>query len=132
MVSTIYAHIFIAHLNPHRLGLKAIIKETKTAMLTTRSASGDLHARAMTPCSPHSSDAGRGLHFFFFANNSSHKFDEIKSDDHVNVSFYNHTTTDWASVAGKAKITQDRKLIKEHWSSMYALLVYFFLDGWRS
>lgn len=34
------------------------------------------------------------------------------------MSFYNHSSTDWASVAGKAKISQDRKLIKEHWSSL--------------
>jgi len=93
--------------------LNAIIKEVKTAMLTTRCPTGELHARAMTPCH---GDKGHGLRFLFFANNASHKFDEINSDDHVNVSFYDHTNTDWASVAGKAKITQDRKLINEHWS----------------
>jgi len=96
-------------------GLKALIKETKTAMFTTRTATGELHSRAMTPCAPHHHDTG--LHFLFFGNNTSHKFDEIKVDEHVNVSFYNHSTTDWASVAGKAKITQDKKLIHEHWSS---------------
>jgi len=96
-------------------GLKALIKETKTAMLTTRCTTGELHSRAMTPCAPHHSDTG--LHFLFFGNNASHKFDEIKADDHVNVSFYNHTTTDWASVSGKARLTQDRKLIREHWST---------------
>jgi general stress protein 26 len=85
-------------------------------MLTTRSPHGDLHSRAMTPCAPHESDPGHGLYFLFFANNVSHKFDEIKTDHHVNVSFYNYTTTDWASVAGKARITQDKKLIKDHWS----------------
>jgi len=97
--------------------LTAIVKEIKTSMVTTRSKSGDLHSRAMTPCAPHHDETGHGLHFLFFANNTSHKFDEIDTDDHVNVSFYNHTTTDWASVSGKARITQDKKLIKEHWSS---------------
>ena len=91
-------------------------------MFTTRSPNGDLHARAMTPCTPQHGDSGHGLRFLFFANNTSHKFDEINSDDHVNVSFYDHTNTDWASVAGKARITQDRKLIEEHWSPLYVNL----------
>jgi general stress protein 26 len=73
----------------------------------------------MTPCAPKEGDTGNGLHFIFFANNVSGKFDEIKSDHHVNVSFYNAANTDWASISGKAKITQDKKLIKEHWSPQY-------------
>lgn len=52
------------------------------------------------------------------ANNSSAKFEELENDSHVNVSFYDEATTDWASFAGVAKISQDKELIKKHWSSM--------------
>ncbi len=57
----------------------------------------------------------------FIANNGSHKFDELENDAHVNVSFYNEKTTDWASYAGIAKISLDRELIQKYWSPMRVL-----------
>ncbi|KAF8650456.1 hypothetical protein AX16_005258 [Volvariella volvacea WC 439] len=66
----------------------------------------------MTPCSPHESC----LTLYFLANNASHKFDEIKNDTHCNVNFFNTKTTSWASYSGKAKIIEDRALIKANWS----------------
>ncbi|PPQ84586.1 hypothetical protein CVT25_015789 [Psilocybe cyanescens] len=83
-------------------GLKEIIKSTETAMLTSRSADGQFHSRAMSPVNP---------------NNVSHKFEEIQHDSHVNVSFLNPTTTSWASFSGKAKVIQDRDEIKKYWST---------------
>jgi len=97
--------------------LKEIVHAVNTGMLTSRDKNGYLHARAMTPASPHSETQ---LTLFFIANNASHKFDELENDAHVNVSFYNEKTTDWASYAGIAKISQDRELIKKYWSPMFA------------
>ncbi|KAF8513100.1 hypothetical protein BU17DRAFT_77232 [Hysterangium stoloniferum] len=94
-------------------GLKAIVKNCETGMLTTRSREGHLHSRAMTPAKSSNQD---DLHFVFIGNNASDKFDEIKNDDHVNVSFYDHSTTDWVSVAGTACVTQDKTFIKRFWS----------------
>jgi len=37
------------------------------------------------------------LSLLFIANNVSHKFEEIHNDAHVNVSFLNPETTNWAS-----------------------------------
>jgi len=99
-------------------GLKEIVKSAKSAMLTTRSASGALHSRAMTPASP--KDGDHGLHFIFLGNNVSQKFNEIENDSHVNVSFYDHSSTDWASISGVAKLSQDRDLIKAHWNPFVA------------
>ena len=59
------------------------------------------------------------LNLFFIANNASHKFDEIKHDSNVNVSFYDQKTTGWASVSGIAKVSQDKDLIKKYWSPMF-------------
>lgn len=92
------------------LGLNAIIKACHMGMLTTRSPEGALHSRAMSPASV------KGLQFLFLANNASYKFDEIKSDSHVNLSFIDTSTTNWASVAGTATISNDKALIKELWS----------------
>jgi len=98
-------------------GLKEVIKAVGTGMLTSRDKNGYLHARAMTPASPHSETQ---LNLAFIANNASHKFDELENDAHVNVSFYNEKTTDWASYAGIAKISLDREQIKKYWSPMFA------------
>ncbi|THU95373.1 hypothetical protein K435DRAFT_819762 [Dendrothele bispora CBS 962.96] len=93
-------------------GFQEIVKTTKTGMLTTRSSSGHLHSRAMIPTSP---DSQSQIDLLFFGNNASHKFDEIKHDEHVNVSFCDTNSTSWVSVSGVAKISQDRDLIKKHW-----------------
>lgn len=62
------------------------------------------------------------INLFFIANNASHKFDELKHDSNVNVSFYDQNTSGWASVSGIAKVSQDKELIKKFWSSMFVLL----------
>ncbi|RDB24982.1 Protein bli-3 [Hypsizygus marmoreus] len=95
-------------------GLQEIVKGSKVGMLTTRSAEGSFHSRAMTPASPYSDTQ---LTLVFLANNASHKFEEIENDAHVNVSFLNSETTAWASFSGKAKVSQDKALIKKYWSS---------------
>ncbi|KAI0355716.1 hypothetical protein OH77DRAFT_1402389 [Trametes cingulata] len=98
-------------------GLHSIVQNVKTGMLTTRSASGHLHARAMAPAGPVHPDQ---VNLVFIANRVSHKFDEIENDSHVNVSFYDESTTNWASYAGTAKISQDKEKIAKHWSSATA------------
>jgi len=94
--------------------LHAIIKSAKTGMLVTRDANGNLHSRAMTPCTPYSETQ---LNLMFLANNVTHKFEEIQNDAHVNVSFCDPSSTNWASYSGRARVTQDKELIHKHWSS---------------
>ncbi|KAH9935701.1 uncharacterized protein B0H18DRAFT_951167 [Fomitopsis serialis] len=98
-------------------GLHAILKSVKTGMLTTRTTSGDLHSRAMAPAGPFNPTQ---VTLVFIANKASAKFDEIENDAHVNVSFYDESSTNWASYAGIAKISQDREKIAKHWSSATA------------
>ncbi|KZT66365.1 hypothetical protein DAEQUDRAFT_813599 [Daedalea quercina L-15889] len=98
-------------------GLHAIVKSVKTGMLTTRTTEGNLHSRAMAPAGPFSSTQAK---LVFIANKVSAKFSEIENDAHVNVSFYDESSTNWASYAGIAKISQDREMIAKHWSSATA------------
>jgi general stress protein 26 len=115
--------------------LHEVIRGAQTGMLTTRASNGCLHARAMTP-------VGRELQFCFFrrhfddkshlaysesqvnlafiANNASPKCQELQNDDHVNVSFFDKSSTSWASFSGLAKVIEDRSVIKKHWSPKYA------------
>lgn len=113
-------------------GLHAIVKGVKTGMLTTRSADGHFHARAMAPAgrtcflssskycthpSPVTAVHPDQVNLVFIANRVSAKFEEIENDAHVNVAFYDEATTNWASYSGIAKITQDKTKIAKHWSS---------------
>ncbi|GJJ06437.1 hypothetical protein Clacol_000629 [Clathrus columnatus] len=100
--------------------LEALVHKVQTAMLTTRSREGQLHSRAMNLAKSGNDDDKNSLRFVFIANNASEKFGEIQNDEHVNLSFYEQSTTNWASVAGKARITQDRNFIKKYWSSLMA------------
>ncbi|KIM29658.1 hypothetical protein M408DRAFT_328527 [Serendipita vermifera MAFF 305830] len=91
-------------------GLNAIVKANHFGMLTTISPSGEVHSRCMAPAST------EGLVFQFLANNASHKFDEIQANSNVNLSFIDTSTTNWASIAGRASITRDQALIEKLWS----------------
>ncbi|KIL65838.1 hypothetical protein M378DRAFT_192144 [Amanita muscaria Koide BX008] len=94
-------------------GLHGIVHQVKTGMFTTRSPGGYLHSRAMTPASPVEENQ---LKLVFIANRVTHKCDEVENDAHVNVSFYDPSTTNWASYCGTAKIIQDKEMIKKYWS----------------
>ncbi|KAI0339782.1 hypothetical protein BDW22DRAFT_543250 [Trametopsis cervina] len=96
-------------------GLHKIVQKVKTGMLTTRDAEGHMHTRAMAPAGPFSPTQ---VTLIFIANKASHKFDEIKNDEHVNVSFYDESTTNWASYCGTARVSQDKALIQKHWSHL--------------
>ena len=43
--------------------------------------------------------------------------EELDYDPHVNVSFYDPSTTNWISVSGTAKLSTDRNLIKQYWNT---------------
>ncbi|KAI0085163.1 hypothetical protein BDY19DRAFT_967407 [Irpex rosettiformis] len=96
-------------------GLHKIIQRVKTGMLTTRDLEGRMHSRAMAPAGPLSPTQ---VTLIFIANKASHKFEEIQNDQHVNVSFYDEQTTNWASYSGTTRVSQDKALIGKHWSHL--------------
>ena len=65
------------------------------------------------------------MNLVFIANKACHKLEGIGNDAHVNVSFYNEKTTDWASYSGIARISQDKTLIAKRWraTDVFMLLV---------
>ncbi|KAF8844295.1 hypothetical protein BDN67DRAFT_963041 [Paxillus ammoniavirescens] len=95
--------------------LHTVTNAIKTGMLVTRDSNGNLHSRPMNLASPLDD---LQLNLIFLANNASSKFDELENDFHVNVSFFDPSSTDWVSYAGKARVTQDRNLIHENWSAL--------------
>ncbi|KAI0254138.1 hypothetical protein BJV78DRAFT_1280522 [Lactifluus subvellereus] len=94
--------------------LHKVIQGAQTGMLTTRASNGHFHSRAMTPIGPYSNSQ---VNLLFIANNASPKFQELENDSHVNVSFFDTSTTHWASFSGTARVIGDRAVIRQHWSS---------------
>ncbi|KAI0038514.1 hypothetical protein FA95DRAFT_1551217 [Auriscalpium vulgare] len=97
--------------------LHKLVESAKTGMLTSRASNGQLHSRAMTPAGPVSPTQ---VNLVFIANNASFKFEEFQNDSNVNVSFFDTSSTNWASFAGRAQIITDKAVIKQHWSSLTA------------
>ncbi|QRV79666.1 pyridoxamine 5'-phosphate oxidase family protein [Ceratobasidium sp. AG-Ba] len=93
-------------------GLMAIVSKANIAILTTMGTNGQLHSRTMAPASTEK------LHFAFLADNSSYKTTEIEKNSSVNVSFYDPSSRHWASIAGTAKLSQDRQKIKDLWNPL--------------
>jgi len=88
-----------------------LIEGIHVCMMTTRCAdTGKLVSRAMSPRKP---DPNVPADLWFIANNTTHKFEELRADPNVNLAFYKPGTSEWISVSGTAEIVSDRKKIDE-------------------
>jgi general stress protein 26 len=58
---------------------------------------------------------GNGIDLVFHANSESGKTDDLKSDDHINLSFLN-SSGEWASISGHADIITDRAAVKKYYT----------------
>ena len=88
--------------------LYKLIDGIEIAMFTTRRADGQLVSRPMAM-----QKRNEHADLWFVTDIDSHKLDELAHDDHVNLAFYKDRTREWVSVAGTARITQERDLIRE-------------------
>jgi len=85
-----------------------LIEGIEIAMFTTRRPDGHLVSRPMA-----TQERVTGTDLWFVTDISSNKLDELLTDPHVNLAYYNMKSREWVSVAGLATVTQDRNLIKE-------------------
>ena len=91
--------------------LDKILKPAQFCMLTTVAPDmSELHSRCMYPAST------EHLRFQFIANNVSYKFEELKGNNLVHLSFFDAKSTSWASITGRANVTRDLELVKKLWS----------------
>jgi general stress protein 26 len=88
--------------------LYALIDGIEVAMFTTRRADGELVSRPMQVQRRTS-----GTDLWFMTNVESHKLEELATDPHVNLAFYNTRSREWVSVSGMAVLSQDPRLIQE-------------------
>jgi general stress protein 26 len=88
--------------------LYELIDGIEIAMFTTRRADGHLVSRPMA-----TQERTSGVDLWFMTNIESHKLDDLMTDPHVNLAYYNGSSREWVSVAGLATVSTDRELIRE-------------------
>jgi general stress protein 26 len=84
------------------------IEGMDTAMMTTRRHDGHLVSRAMA-----NQKRAPGADLWFVTSEATDKVQEITSDPHVNVAYYKDRTREWISIAGIARLTRDRDIIRQ-------------------
>jgi len=95
--------------------LHKIVNDAKSAFMVTGTKSGGLHGRPMTTV--HIEQDFDTL--WFPTDRNSGKVRELATDSEVCLGYTNSTGSEWAAVYGRARIVEDRALIRELWSPMW-------------
>lgn len=85
-----------------------MIDDLEIAMLTTRRKDGHLVSRAMA-----NQKHAPGADLWFVTTEGSGKLGDVQNDTHVNLAYYKDRTREWISVAGLAKISRDRAIVRQ-------------------
>lgn len=99
--------------------LNELIADIDIAMLTTRDDDGTLRSR---PMGTQSKGEFSGT-LFFFTEIASHKTLEVEENRSVNVAYSNPASHKYASLSGRASITQSQESLAQHWTP--ALKIWF-------
>ncbi|MGI8639002.1 MAG: pyridoxamine 5'-phosphate oxidase family protein [Pyrinomonadaceae bacterium] len=90
--------------------LRSLIKEVRTAMLTTIDG-GVLRSRPMA-----TQETEFNGDLWFFTSSDTHKAEEIEKDNRANVSYAAPSDNIYVSVSGTAKLVKDRAKMEELWN----------------
>jgi general stress protein 26 len=88
--------------------LYELIDDMEIALMTTRRPDGQLVTRPMA-----TQEHGRLGDLWFVTNIETHKVDELEADPNVCLGYYDDGSKEWVSVSGTARVSQDRKRIRE-------------------
>jgi general stress protein 26 len=94
--------------------LHELIKDFRTAMLTTRTPDGGVHIRPMAVAK-----LERDEELYFATGLTTPKVDEIVKNNQVSVSF--QSGSEFAALYGTARVLKDRALIEELWSEAWCV-----------
>ena len=87
--------------------LYELIDGIEVAMFTTRRADGHIVSRPMQ-----TQERTSGTDLWFMTNIETHKLDDLTTDPHVNLAYYDMKSREWVSVAGVATVSTDRELVR--------------------
>ena len=94
-----------------------LIEDIQFAMLTTAEPDGCLRSRPMATHQDHGKDFDGVLWFFTHAETG--KVDEVKRDQHVNLSYASPEHSKYVSISGVATLVRDKVKAKELWDPKY-------------
>jgi general stress protein 26 len=104
--------------------LTELIDEIQFAMMTTVEADGTLRSRPMaTHRNPGKVCDGT---LWFFTKGNAPKADEVRDDQHINLSYASPGQNKYVSLSGKAILVHNRAKIEEFWKPEYKA---WFPDG---
>lgn len=89
--------------------LRKLVPEHRVAMLTTRAPSGELHSRPVK--TQEIDDQGR---FWFLVSAASNWVAGLAADEPVNLGFTDDDERTWVSVAGAARLLEDRARVDRY------------------
>ena len=91
-----------------------IIKDVKFAMLTTRTAGGELYSRPMT-----TQEREFDGDLWFIGSKDSEAVADMRERPQVNVSFSHPDKNNYVSVSGTAELVEDQAKLDDLWSDFY-------------
>ena len=99
--------------------LYELIEDIEIAMLTTRRVDGQLVSRPMA-----TQARAAGADLWFVTSTETEKLDELSTDPHVNLAYYDMKSREYVSVSGTARTVVDRAKIRElyrpDWKAWFA------------
>jgi general stress protein 26 len=94
--------------------LATLIKDIKFTMLTTVSEDGTIHSRPMATQKIEVKSFDGTL--WFFSKKNSFKNHDIENEQQVNLAYANPDDQKYASVQGRATISEDKEKMRELWN----------------
>lgn len=88
------------------------------AMMTTTNPDGGLYSRPMATLNLDEDEFDGRL--WFFTKLNSPKVNELEANSHVNLSYMNAAKQKYASVSGRAEISQNRQKMQELWNPLFS------------
>lgn len=90
----------------------------ETAMMTTLNSDQNLYSRPMATLNVSEEDFDGKLRFITKLNTP--KVNELKNNPHVNLSYADSGKNKYASVSGRAEVSQDRQKLSELWNPLFS------------
>ena len=87
--------------------LYELLEDNDIALMTTRRPDGHLVTRPMQ-----AQERDNVADIWFVTDIEANKLDELATDPHVNLGFYNSKSREWVSVSGLAQVSTDRELVR--------------------
>jgi general stress protein 26 len=92
--------------------LHALIEKIDIAMMITKMPSGAMAARPMS-----TQKRREGVDLWFMTTVESDVVEQLRADPTITLAYYDESTREWVSVSGRARLVQDRNVIRDRYQA---------------